>query len=163
MGTLLILRWPDPRLSIRCVLAVMDGPALKLADDMLETMYAAEGRGLAAPQVGALTRVFVMDAGWKTGAPQPRVYFNPEILWRAAVTVTGPEGCLSIPGVTTHVTRATEILLRWTAPDGERHVQRLRGFEAICAQHEIDHLDGILTLDRLPPESRAKAEAEVLR
>ena len=160
MAVLTVLKWPDPRLSTPCAAASIDDNTLRLAQDMLETMYAAEGRGLAAPQVAALTRMFVMDATWKTGAEAPEVFFNPEIIWRSDTLISGPEGCLSIPGTVTEVARAAEIILRWTTQDGAIAAQKLVGFRAICAQHEIDHLDGILTLDRLSPAARAVAEAE---
>ena len=160
MTVLPILHWPDPRLSVPASAATVDDTSLGLARDMLDTMYAASGRGLAAPQVAALTRIFVMDSTWKTGTPSPEIFLNPEILWRSATTAPGPEGCLSIPNMVAQVTRATEIILRWTTLDGVIAAQKLIGFRAICAQHEIDHLDGILTLDRLSPEARAYAEAE---
>ena len=160
MAVLPILQWPDPRLAMRCVPASVDDSTLILARDMLDTMYAAGGRGLAASQVGNLTRVFVMDATWKVAERTPEIFINPETLWRAESTAPGPEGCLSIPGTVTQITRATELILRWTTPDGAIAAARLAGFRAICAQHEIDHLDGILTLDRLDPAARAIAEAE---
>ena len=160
MTVLPILHWPDPRLSVLAVPAPVDDSTLTLARDMLDTMYAAEGRGLAAPQIGALLRIFVMDDTWKSGVPTPDIFLNPVIIWRSDSTAPGPEGCLSIPNMVAEVTRATEIILRWTAPDGAIAAQKLTGFRAICAQHEIDHLDGILTLDRLSPEARAKAEAD---
>lgn len=157
-----ILRWPDVRLSRPCAPAV-PGPALAaLAHDMLETMYDAPGRGLAAPQVGHLLRLFVMDVGWKEGPRDPLVVVNPEILWLSETRVTGPEGCLSIPGPVTEIARAPEIRMRWTDALGAPQEALLSGFAAICAQHEYDHLDGILTLDRLSPEDRARAEAEVV-
>lgn len=157
-----ILRWPDPRLSQPCAPAVLDDNLRQLAADMLETMYAAPGRGLAAPQVGRLVRMFVMDVTWKDGTRTPQVFVNPEILELRGEPVAGPEGCLSIPGPVTEVTRAPMVHLRWTDLDGQRHDAVLSGFAAICVQHEYDHLDGVLTLDRLTPEGRAKAEAEVL-
>ena len=157
-----ILRWPDPRLSVRCDPAVLDDDLRALAADMLETMYAAPGRGLAAPQVGHLLRLFVMDATWKEGTPAPQVFVNPEIVDLLGDPVVGPEGCLSIPGPMTQVTRAPSVRMRWTALDGQAQDQVLTGFAAICVQHEYDHLDGILTLDHLSVEARAKAEAEVL-
>ena len=160
MTILPILHWPDPRLSIIATPAVVDDSTLALAQDMLDTMYAASGRGLAAPQIGVLSRIFVMDATWKTGTQTPEIFLNPEILWRSDTTAPGPEGCLSIPHMVAEVTRATEIILRWTTPDGAIAAQKLTGFRAICAQHEIDHLDGILTLDRLSPQARAQAEAD---
>ncbi len=160
MAVLPILTWPDPRLTTTCLPASLNDGTLALARDMLETMYAAEGRGLAAPQVGQLTRLFVMDATWKTADRTPEIFLNPEIIWRSPDLVTGPETCLSIPGVTADVTRATAVILRWTTPDGAIAAQKLTGFRAICAQHEVDHLDGHLTLDHLAPEARAKAEAD---
>ncbi len=157
-----ILRWPDPRLSTPCEPAVPGDGLRALAADMLETMYAAPGRGLAAPQVGRLVRLFVMDVGWRDGTPAPVVMVNPQILALGETRVVGPEGCLSIPGPTTQITRASEVAMRWTDLDGASHQEVLTGFAAICAQHEYDHLDGILTLDRLSPEARAQAEAEVM-
>ena len=115
---------------------------------MLETMYAAPGRGLAGPQVGVMKRLFVMDPTWKEGSPAPLVCLDPEIMWRSDDTAAGPEGCLSIPGVLTVVERATSVQLRWRDLDGALHDQVLTGFAAICAQHELDHLDGIVTLQR---------------
>ena len=156
MAVLPILRWPDARLEERC--APVTGDVAGLAADMLETMYAAPGRGLAAPQVGQLIRLFVMDTTWKEGTRAPVVCINPAITWRAAEVQTGPEGCLSIPGIVTQVQRAKAIRLRWTDLAGEDHEEILQGFAAVCAQHEYDHLDGILTLDRISPEDRAAAE-----
>jgi peptide deformylase len=157
-----ILRWPDPRLSVRCTTAVLDDDLRALAADMLETMYAAPGRGLAAPQVGRLVRMFVMDATWKEGNPAPQVFVNPKIVELMGDRVVGPEGCLSIPGPVTEVARAPSVRVRWTDLGGVAHDEVLTGFAAICVQHEYDHLDGILTLDRLSPEARQRAEAEVL-
>ena len=159
MTILPVLKWPDPRLTSVSLPAMVDDGTLTLARDLLETMYAVGGRGLAAPQVGRLTRVFVMDASWKSDQPAPETFINPEIIWRAPETALGPEGCLSIPGAVVDVARATAIILRWVTVKGAVAAQKLTGFRAICAQHEIDHLDGILTLDHLSPEARAKAEA----
>jgi peptide deformylase len=161
MTVLPVLHWPDPLLTQPSLPAAVDDGTLTLARDMLDTMYAAQGRGLAAAQVARLTRLFVMDATWKTGPGTPEIFINPEIIWRSAETAIGPEGCLSIPGPITDIARASEIILRWTTPEGAIAAQKLTGFRAICAQHEIDHLDGILTLDRLTPEARSQAEAEV--
>lgn len=161
MALLAVLVWPDPRLAMKCVaVGAITDEVRVLAADMLETMYAAPGRGLAAPQVGALLRMFVMDVAWKDGTPDPMVVINPEILWMSEQTVVGPEGCLSIPGVTTEVRRARDIRLRWTDLAGCIQEAELTGIAAICAQHEYDHLDGVLTLHRLSPEARAVAEAE---
>ncbi len=156
-----ILRWPDPRLSQPCAPAALDDDLRQLAADMLETMYAAPGRGLAAPQVGRLLRLFVMDVAWKAGAPAPMVFINPSVELLGD-RVAGPEGCLSIPGPVTEVERSSQVRVRWTDLDGAAREELFDGFAAICIQHEYDHLDGLLTLDRLSPEARAKAEAEVL-
>lgn len=157
-----ILRWPDPILTTPCAPAVLSDDLRALAADMLDTMYAAPGRGLAAPQVGRLVRMFVMDTTWKEGRRDPRVCINPEVVELIGVPVAGPEGCLSLPGATTLVERAPALRMRWQDLQGDWHDEVMSGFAAICAQHEYDHLDGILTLDRLSPEARAQAEAEVL-
>lgn len=158
MPVLPILTWPDPTLG-RPASPLPQGPAdaptRALADDMLATMYAARGRGLAAPQVGRALRLFVMDTGWKEGRPDPQVLLNPQVLWSSPQVATGPEGCLSIPGVSAQVTRPQAIRQRWADLDGQTHEAALDGFAAICAQHEIDHLDGIVTLDRIDPDQRA--------
>ncbi|MDR7123417.1 peptide deformylase [Pseudotabrizicola sp. 4114] len=161
MARLPILTWPDPRLATPCD-PVGDEDVAGLAADMLETMYAAPGRALAAPQVGVLKRLFVMDVSWKEGTPAPRIIINPQILWRSDSMATGPEGCLSIPGVTTDITRATQIRMSWTDLHGQGHTEILTGFAAICAQHEYDHLDGLVTFDRLSPDLRAATEAAYL-
>jgi peptide deformylase len=159
MAVLPILTWPDPRLTQVCAPALADAATRQLAADLLETMYAAPGRGLAAPQVGALVRLFVMDTTWKEGVLAPRIVLNPEILWRSDQTATGPEGCLSIRGGPVTVTRPTAIRMRWHDLEGEAHDEVLTRFDAVCALHEADHLDGILTLDHLSAEDRARAEA----
>ena len=158
MSLLPVRIWPDPVLSEMCATVAQPADVADLAQDMLETMYAAPGRGLAAPQVGHALRLFVMNVGWKEGAPSPMICVNPEIIARAPDRVVGPEGCLSIPGVTAQVERATWIEMRWQTPDGPSHSARLDGFAAICAQHEADHLDGVVTFDRLSPDARAQAE-----
>lgn len=144
-----ILVYPDPLLRDRCQPAgMMSGPELtRLAADLLATMYAAGGRGLAAPQVGVLRRVFVMDAGWKAGAPAPLVMLDPEILSRSGPVETVGETCLSIPDRPVGVARPAVVEVAWYDLDG-RHLRRtLGGAEARIAQHEADHLDGRLILD----------------
>ncbi|MCT8159216.1 peptide deformylase [Pseudoruegeria sp. SHC-113] len=160
MSRLAILRWPDPRLAAVCE-AVTDIPAAAaLAQNMLETMYAAPGRGLAAPQVGVLKRLFVMDVTWKEGAPAPLICINPEVVSSSEERGEGEEGCLSIPGVTALVRRPLAITLRYLDETGGQQEAALTGFAARCAQHELDHLDGLVTFDRLPPEARAPLEAQ---
>ena len=155
-----ILLWPDPILSQRCArVADIDDDIRTLCDDLLETMYDAPGRGLAAPQIGVSARVFVMDTTWKEGARSPRVFINPTLTQPSEARQTGPEGCLSIPDITADIERAEAITLSWTALDGSLFVERLAGFDAICAQHEFDHLEGIVTFDRLPRDQRQLLEA----
>ena len=159
MAVLPILTWPDARLATPCA-PVGDRDVRSLAADMLDTMYAAPGRGLAAPQVGVLLRMFVMDVTWKDGLRAPRVVIDPQILWRSEAESLGPEGCLSIPGISTDVARATAVRLVWRDLDGMAQDETLTGFAAICAQHEYDHLDGIVTFDRLAPAVRAGVVAD---
>jgi len=157
-----ILRWPDERLSTLCEPAVRGDATAELAADMLETMYDAPGRGLAAPQVGVLTRLFVMDATWKEGRPDPHVFLNPVIIEKSPNIVTGPEGCLSIPGIEVPVARADWVVVRWKTPEGLQQEARLEGFAAICVQHETDHLDGRVTLTRVDPAARKALEAQYI-
>lgn len=156
MALLPILRWPDSRLMTMCSPVIDD--VSELAVDMLETMYAAPGRGLAAPQVGVLLRLFVMDCTWKDGIYAPQVVVNPEILWRSAETAVGREGCLSLPDLTTHIMRSKAVQMRWSDLSGDICEQRFTGFAAICVQHEFDHLNGVLTLDHLDTATRVAAE-----
>jgi peptide deformylase len=160
MTVLPILRWPEAILREVCAPVGAEDMS-RLAANMLETMYAAPGRGLAAPQVGVARALFVMDVTWKESAPAPQVFLDPEILWSSPTLVTGPEGCLSIPGVTVMVRRAEAVRVAWRDLTGALHEEVLTGFAAICAQHEIDHLRGIVTLNHLAPEARAVAEAAI--
>ncbi|MDV7142037.1 peptide deformylase [Tropicimonas sp. TH_r6] len=155
MARLDIVTFPNPMLARDCLpVGEIDAEIRTLAENMLETMYAAEGRGLAAPQVGHALRLFVMDEGWKERAPAPRIFINPEITWTSPETQITAEGCLSIPGVEARVERPAQIHMRWTAIDGSPQEEDLHGFAAICAQHELDHLDGIITLDRIDRQTR---------
>ncbi|MFD1508083.1 peptide deformylase [Lacimonas salitolerans] len=162
MSLLEILRWPDPRLSQTCDPVASGEDVEQLVTDMFETMYDALGRGLAAPQVGVMKRLFVMDCGWKDGDMTPVVCINPQIIEASDQASTGDEGCLSIPGVLAAVSRPEWIVLRWTDLTGTVQEQRFDGFEARCAQHEFDHLDGRVTFDRLDAQTRAALEAEYL-
>ena len=159
MAVLPILKWPDARLTQRCAEVAQIEDIRDLARDMLDTMYDAAGRGLAAPQVGVFHRLCVMDAGWKAGQSCPVVMINPDILWMSDTRLSGPEGCLSIPGIAPEVKRAERVRVRWTDLEGQVAEAELDGFAAVCVQHEFDHLDGIVTLMRLSPQARAAAEA----
>ncbi|MGR3501755.1 peptide deformylase [Pseudaestuariivita sp.] len=125
-----------------------DGALGRLAVDMLRTMYAAQGRGLAAPQVGETLRLFVMDTAWKEEAPAPQVFVNPRVIAASTETATREEGCLSIPDQPVRVTRPAWVDLTWQDLAGTEHTARFDGFASACVQHEIDHLDGILILDK---------------
>jgi peptide deformylase len=161
MSILEIVRWPDARLTQTCAAVEEITPEIEaLAADMLETMYAAPGRGLAAPQVGAMVRMFVMDIGWKEGKSDPLVCINPMLQEIGEERATGTEGCLSIPGVTAQINRPTQVQMVWTGLNGGRYVQSFEGFGATCAQHELDHLDGVVTFDHLDAETRAALIAE---
>ena len=129
-----------------------DDKLAALAADMHETMKAAPGVGLAAPQVGVPRRLFVFDSGEESGA-----YANPEIVWRSEETQEGEEGCLSIPGIYFPVVRAMRVRVTAQLVDGRPVEREAEGFLARIFQHEIDHLDGVLFVDRLDPERRREA------
>lgn len=152
--------WPDPVLrEVADAVADMDWPALsQLAADLLETLYAAGGRGLAAPQIGVARRIFVMDAGWRTGEADPRVILDPEVLWRAESESVAEELCLSAPDTPVPMRRPDAIRLGWFTLDGIAVVSDLSGIEARIALHELDHLNGLLIVDPAHP-GRATAPA----
>ncbi|MBP7000819.1 peptide deformylase [Amaricoccus sp.] len=151
-----ILIHPDPRLRKTAEpVAAVDDAVRGLVADMLDTMYDAPGIGLAATQLGVMKRVFVMDCAGKDDPPAPLALVNPEILWRSPETVVSEEGCLSIPDVYEDVTRAERIRLGWTDLDGARREADFDERWAICAQHELDHLDGKLFIDYLGAVRRA--------
>jgi peptide deformylase len=153
-----IVQVPDPVLrEMAAPVEAFDDGLRALAQDMLETMYEAPGRGLAAPQIGLGLRLFVMDVAWKEGEPEPYVFVNPVVVEASDERVTREEGCLSIPGRTSRVTRPAEVALRWQDLDGAEREGRFDGFAATCVQHEIDHLDGVLCIDREEPDPEAAA------
>ncbi|HAW48020.1 MAG TPA: peptide deformylase [Roseovarius sp.] len=146
-----ILIHPDPRLKKVCApVSEITDDLRKLADDMLETMYDAPGIGLAAPQVGVLSRLIVLDCVKEEGeAPRPLVMINPEVQASSEEMNTYEEGCLSIPDQYADVTRPAEVEVRWIDPDGAEHREGFGGLWATCVQHEIDHLNGKLFIDYL--------------
>lgn len=146
-----ILIHPDPRLKKSCApVAEITDEIRALGADMLQTMYDAPGVGLAAPQVGVLKRVITMDCNKPPEAdPRPLVLVNPEILWESAERVVSEEGCLSLPEQYAPVERSAEVRLRWTDLDGATQEETFQGLWAVCAQHEIDHLNGVLFIDHL--------------
>ena len=161
MTILPILLWPDPRLQTACTpVGEITQDIERLAQDMLETMYDAPGRDLAAPQVGEMLRMFVMDATWKDGKPDPLVFINPVIQSKSSERISQAEGCLSIPGIMAEISRPAQVQVAWTGVTGGRYVQVFDGFAAACVQHEMDHLDGIVTFNHLGAEARKRAEAD---
>ncbi|MFC3570766.1 peptide deformylase [Paracoccus sp. TOH] len=146
-----ILLYPDPVLRRPCdpVGRLAWDRVSQLAADLLATMYHAGGRGLAAPQIGESWRIFVMDHGWKNGAPLPRVVMDPEIAPLGGEVATMEEACLSIPGRPVAMTRPAAVSMRCFDMTGTLQLLTLAGIEARIAQHEADHLDGRLILDAL--------------
>jgi peptide deformylase len=159
MTRLTILEFPDPRLRTRATpVASVDAPLRDLIDDMLETMYAANGIGLAATQVNVHKRVLVTDVS--EGRNEPRVFINPEILSRDGTEVS-QEGCLSVPGYFDEVERAERIRVRALDRDGRAIEQDLGGLLAVCVQHEVDHLDGKLFVDYLSEMKRQRVRKKL--
>lgn len=151
-----ILIHPDPRLKKLCApIADVSDDLRTLARNMLETMYDAPGVGLAAPQVGVLSRLIVMDCVKEEGAPRrPTVMFNPEVISCSEALNVYEEGCLSLPEQYADVTRPAEVEVRWIDIDGNEQTAGFDGLWATCVQHEIDHLDGILFIDHIGPMKR---------
>ena len=151
-----ILLHPDPRLKKPCApVTEMTDELRSLADDMLATMYDAPGIGLAAPQIGVLNRLIVMDCiKDEAEAPRPIIMFNPEVIASSDELNTYEEGCLSIPDQYADVTRPADVDVRWIDRDGKEHTETFTKLWATCVQHEIDHLDGKLFIDYLKPLRR---------
>lgn len=150
MAILPILIAPDPRLKKKAKpVEAVDDRIVKLTGDMLETMYAAPGIGLAAPQVGILERVVVIDVAGKDEPPQPLRMINPEILSRSQETAAYEEGCLSLPEQYAEVVRPKSVRVRFLDETGAEREMDADGLLATCIQHEIDHLDGTLFVDHL--------------
>lgn len=151
MSLLPILIIPDTRLKTKCKpLANVDGRVAGLVDDMMETMYKAPGIGLAAPQVGVLERLIVVDVtDHKTEKPNPIAMVNPELIWKSDELAVTQEGCLSIPEYYAEVTRPKMVRVRYVDRAGEVQELDADGLLATCLQHEIDHLNGVLFIDHL--------------
>ena len=151
MAVLEVLQFPDPRLRrVSEAVGEITDEIRRLADDMLETMYEEPGVGLAAPQVGHAIRLIVVDTDWteEDADRKATVLINPE-LRAASGQLTWTEGCLSVPDFNSDVERAERVELRASGLDGEAIVEEVEGLRAVCFQHELDHLEGILFLDRL--------------
>jgi len=151
-----ILLHPDPRLKKVCDPVPEVGASVRaLMKDMLQTMYDAPGIGLAAPQIGVLSRVIVMDcAKGEEEEPDPICLANPEIAWSSEETGEHEEGCLSIPDHFGMVTRPSSVRVRFLNREGVEEEREFEGIRAVCVQHEIDHLNGKLFIDYLSPVRR---------
>jgi peptide deformylase len=157
-----ILVVPDPRLKLVSEpVETVDDDLRALMDDMLETMYDAPGIGLAAIQIGVPKRVIVMDLGRDETAREPRFFVNPEILWRSEETAPYEEGCLSVPEIYDEVERPAKVKLRYLNYQGEQIEEDAEGVFAVCIQHEMDHLEGVLFIDYLSRLKRTRAVAKV--
>ncbi len=151
-----ILIHPDPRLrKVATPVRAVDEGLRNLAEDMLATMYDAPGIGLAAPQIGVMKQIFVMDCAGKDDPPDPIVFLNPVITWTSEEMEVSEEGCLSIPDVYEDVTRHARIRLRWMDLDGHVEEHEFSDRPAVCVQHELDHLKGRLFIDHLSMVKRA--------
>jgi len=155
MAILPIITAPDPRLKV--VSEPVDAETddiRKLMDDMLETMYAAPGIGLAAPQVGVTRRIVVIDTARDDEESAPLRLANPEVIWSSEETKVYDEGCLSVPDYYSDVERPDRVIVRFLDYDGVQQEMEVDGLTAVCVQHEIDHLDGILFVDHISRDKR---------
>jgi peptide deformylase len=162
MAQLPILRYPDPRLHIVAKpVEQVDARIRQLVDDMLQTMYEADGVGLAATQVDVHERVIVMDTSEERN--QPRVLINPELVWQSDEMVMGDEGCLSVPQIYDKVQRHARVRVRALGRDGQPYEFDADGLAAVCVQHEMDHLRGKVFVEYLSPLKRDRIKSKLLK
>ena len=153
-----ILTAPDPRLqALSADVEKVDAEIRKLVDDMAESMYAADGIGLAAVQIGVPKRVIVIDLDQKEGKKSPRAFINPKILWASEEMAVFEEGCLSVPEIWDDVERPARIRCEYLDLDGKKVELEADGMLATCLQHEMDHLNGVLFIDHLSRLKRSMA------
>lgn len=153
-----ILTAPDPRLkAVSATVNSVDAATRRLIDDMIDSMYEADGIGLAAVQIGLPLRVIVMDLDQKDGKKNPRAFVNPVITWRSEKLATFEEGCLSVPEIWEDVERSAQIKAEFLDRDGTRQLLEADGLLATCLQHEMDHLEGVLFIDHLSKLKRSIA------
>ncbi len=162
MAKLTILRYPDPRLhTVARPVAEVDDGVRRLVDDMLESMYAAEGVGLAATQVDVHRRVIVIDTS--DTRDQPHVLINPELVARSEEMTLGDEGCLSVPEVYDKVPRHARVTVRALDRAGEPYELEAEGLLSVCIQHEMDHLMGKVFVEYLSPLKRNRIKTKMLK
>jgi peptide deformylase len=162
MPRLTILRYPDPRLhTVAKPVAAVDDRIRRLADDMLETMYAAEGVGLAATQVDVHERLIVMDTS--DTRDHPIVLINPEITWRSDEMKVAEEGCLSVPTIYEKVERHASVKVQALGRDGETVEMLAEGLAAVCVQHEMDHLRGKVFVEYLSALKRDRIRTKMIK
>ena len=162
MALLNILRYPDPRLhTVAKPVLVVDDRIRQLVDDMIETMHAAEGVGLAATQVDVHERVIVMDTS--ETHDQPQVLINPEIVLASEELVVNEEGCLSVPTIYDKVQRHAQVRVRALGRDGQAYEFDAEGLAAVCVQHELDHLLGKVFVEYLSPLKRDRIKQKMLK
>lgn len=162
MAQLNILHYPDPRLhTIARPVQVVDARIRQLVDDMTQTMYAAEGIGLAATQVDVHERVIVIDVS--KNRDQPQVLINPEILWRSDELVVVEEGCLSVPAIYDDVQRHARVRVRALDREGQSYEFEADELFAVCVQHEMDHLRGKVFVEYLSALKRNRIRTKLLK
>jgi peptide deformylase len=162
MTQLTILRYPDPRLhTVAKSVVDVDARIKTLVSDMLETMYAAEGVGLAASQVDVHERLVVMDVS--DGRDQPLVLINPEIVWASEQTEVNDEGCLSVPGIYDGVERSSSVRVQAIDLQGQLQTYEAEGLLAVCIQHEMDHLLGKVFVEYLSPLKRNRIKTKMVK
>jgi peptide deformylase len=162
MALLPILRYPDPRLhTVARPVEAVDDRIRRLVDDMLETMYAAEGVGLAATQVDVHERVIVIDTS--DTRDRPLVLINPELIARSEEMHVGDEGCLSVPQVYDRVRRHARVVVRALDRDGQAFEREAAGLSSVCIQHEMDHLVGKVFVEYLSAFKRDRIRSRMLK
>jgi peptide deformylase len=162
MALLPILCYPDPRLhKVAQPVAAVDDRLRTLIDDMLETMYDANGIGLAATQIDVHQRLVVIDTSEERN--QPMVLINPEIIWMSEERVKGDEGCLSVPGIYDGVERATAVKVTALDRNGQTQNIEAEGLLAICIQHELDHLKGKVFVEYLSPLKQGRIKTKLVK
>lgn len=162
MALLNILQYPDPRLhKVAKPVEQVDDRIREIASNMLETMYDASGVGLAATQVDIHERLFVMDTS--EARNEPLVLINPELVWTSEEKAIGDEGCLSVPGIYDGVERHAKVHVKAQDEHGQWRIIEAEGLQAVCVQHEMDHLMGIVFVEYLSPLKRNRIKTKMLK